>query len=129
MLECQWIIKLSWIFSWQYIFTRGTRWLRENQIILTFLRAMTRLWHKIWLGISQNSPYLSKWFWNILVNIGLSWKFVCLYIFIQGLRWSCQNYNILTVWCFKKYLMSSHRTAENFIQMMLECQKMKWDEN
>ena len=61
--------------------------------------------------------------------IELSWKFVWIHIFTRGTRWWCQNSNILTYWKLRrdydvKYGVRYHKTAQKFIQMMLECQQM-----
>ena len=61
--------------------------------------------------------------------IELSWKFVWIHIFTRGTRWWCQNSNILTYWKLRrdydvKCDVRYQKTAQKFIQMMLECQQM-----
>ena len=61
--------------------------------------------------------------------IELSWKFIRLHIFIRGTRWWCQNFNILTYWKLRrdfdvKYDVRYNKTAQKFIQMMIESLQM-----
>ena len=61
--------------------------------------------------------------------IEMGYKFIRIHIFIRGTRWWCQNSNILIYWrlthdCGVKYDVRYYKIAQNFIQMMLESQKM-----
>ena len=61
--------------------------------------------------------------------IELSWKFVWIHIFTRGTRWWCQNSYILTYWKLRrdfdvKYDVRYHKTAQKFIQMMIESLQM-----